>query len=188
MPTIGAAVSAEIKERFEAVALARSLTSSRLAGILINDFLAQSRPESLQAEQPSLLPQTVQDSSHGCKTEKVSVRLEPYYYAELGRRAAERGWYRSTYLANLFYAHVDRRAVLCEAEINALRHIARQLADLGRNVNQITHKLNTSAEHAHLVAAIDFELIKMLLDLESNAVRALIKANLHGWGVIDAET
>ena len=58
---------------------------------------------------------------------------------------------------------------------------------MGRNLNQIARKLNTSVEHAHLVASIDFELIKMLIELETNAVRDLMKANVHGWGVSDGE-
>lgn len=187
MPTIGAAVSAETKDRFEALALERRLTASKLAASLIVDFLAREQGEGAAPDRTLLLPAAAIAARGGSKTEQVFVRLDPYYHAELGRLAAERNWYRGTYLANLFQAHADRRPVLCDAEINAVRQVARQLADMGRNINQIARKLNASLEHAHLVAAVDFELIKLLIGLETNAVKDLVKANLRGWGVSDAE-
>lgn len=187
MPTIGAAVSADTKDKFEVLALGRGLTASRLAASLIVDFLARETGAAPAPDRTLLLPVAVAAARGGSKTEQVFVRLDPYYHAELGRLAAERNWYRGTYLANLFQAHADRRPVLCEAEINAVRQVARQLADTGRNINQIARKLNTSMEHAHLVASVDFELVKMLIELETNAVKDLMMANLRGWGVSDAE-
>jgi len=112
------------------------------------------------------------------------VRLEPYYFEELGRLAAHRKWYRSTYLANLLYAHVDRRPILCHDEVTAVRQVARQLADIGRNVNQIARTVNIDPDRADL-SAFDFELIRMLLDVETTAVKELVQANLRTWGVID---
>lgn len=187
MPTIGAAVSAETKEKFEAIALARTLTVSRLAASLIADFLSREQEQTRKSEDEVADHRTCASARGGSKTQQVFVRLDPYYHAELGRLAAQRNWYRGTYLANLFLAHVDQRPVLCDAEIRAVRQVARQLADMGRNLNQIARKLNTSLEHVHLVRTVDFELIKMLLELETNAVKDLIRANLRGWGVTDAE-
>ena len=99
--------------------------------------------------------------------------------------ASERRWHRSSYLANLLYVHIDKRPLLCQDEGNAVRQVARQLADIGRNVNQIARKLNTSLEDAHIAAAYDFELLRMLLDVETAAVKDLVLANLRTWGVGD---
>lgn len=188
MPVIGARVTTEVRVEFESIAKARDNTCSSLAAKLITDFVSEEKQRCEQANQQALIPLTASlINSHEAKSEQVSVRLEPYYFAELGRMAAERLWRRGTYLGNLFRAHVDRRPVLCDLELNAVRQVARQLADMGRNLNQIARKLNTSVEHAHLVASIDFELIKMLIELETNAVRDLMKANVHGWGVSDGE-
>lgn len=187
MPTIGAAVDAETKARFGEVARARSLTPSKLAGTLITEFL--------QREQGRLDGAAGRPDFRGldpergtAKTEQVHVRLDPYYYAELGRVAAERNWYRATYLANLLTAHIDRRPVLCQAEIDGLRPIARYLADMGRNINQVAKKLNVSMEHTHLAMAMDLDLMKALLDLEKDAVMNLIRANLKGWGISDEDS
>jgi hypothetical protein len=116
----------------------------------------------------------------------VHVRLDPFYYAELGRLAEERNWYRGTYLARLCVAHIDRRPVLCDAEIDALRPIARYLADMGRNINQVARSLNASPTGAHQDFAIDLQQMRQLLDLQKNMVTDLVRANVKGWGVTDA--
>jgi len=186
MPTIGAAVNEVTKARFESIASARGSTASRLAASLIIGFLEQELVGAAADRRTELPGAELVGARGGTKTEQVYVRLDPYYFAELGRLARERNWYRGTYLANLFCAHADRRPVLCDAEIDAVRQVARQLADLGRNINQIAKKVNAAPDKVHLAA--DFELLRMLIDLESAAVRDLVKANLRGWGVSDGET
>jgi hypothetical protein len=186
MQTIGAAVNEVTKARFEAIANARGSTASRLAASLIISFLEQEMVGSAADRRTELSRTELAGARGGTRTEQVYVRLDPYYFAELGRLARERNWYRGTYLANLFCAHADRRPVLCDAEIDAVRQVARQLADLGRNINQITRKVNAAPDKVNLPA--DFELIRMLVDLETAAVKGLVKANLRGWGVSDGET
>lgn len=186
MAVIGAAVDSETKQVFEALARGRSVTSSRLAGVLIRDFIKAEQGNRQRALEPGLPAVAYAPDQAGAKTEQVHVRLEPYYYDELGRLAAQRRWYRSAYLANLLYAHVDRRPVLCHDEVNAVRQVARQLADIGRNVNQIARKVNIDPDRADL-PAFDFELIRMLLDVETAAVKALVHANLRTWGTIDVQ-
>ena len=58
---------------------------------------------------------------------------------------------------------------------------------MGRNINQIARKLNTSMEHARPVKSLDFDLIRMLVELEANAVKALLRAKIKGQGVTDPE-
>jgi hypothetical protein len=186
MAVIGAAVDSGTKQAFEALARARAVTPSRLAGALIRDFISAEESDRQQANKTAL-PAVAHAPAHaGAKTEQVFVRLEPYYYDELGRLAAQRRWYRSAYLANLLYAHIDRCPVLCHDEVNAVRQVARQLADIGRNVNQIARKVNIDPGHADL-SAFDFNLLRMLLDVETEAVKALVHANLRTWGAIDVQ-
>jgi len=188
MAQIGTVVSDEIKAKFDIAARSRGTTSSRLAASLIEIFLAQPVHAEGQPHRSTWHDsKIVAHEGSETKSEQVFVRLEPFYFNELGRLAQERLWYRGTYLANLFRAHLTGSPVLCDAEISAVRQVARQMADLGRNVNQIARKLNTAPEHADLVRSIDFELIKMVIDLESDVVKRLIRANVSGWGVCDAE-
>jgi predicted transcriptional regulator len=186
MAVIGAAVDSRTKQVFETLARARSVTSSRLAGVLIRDFITAEEGNVQRASETGLPAAAYVPAHAGAKTEQVYVRLEPYYYDELGRLAAQRRWYRSAYLANLLYAHIDRRPVLCHDEVNAVRQVARQLADIGRNVNQIARKVNIEPDRADL-SEFDFELLKMLLDVETAAVKELVHSNLRTWGATDAQ-
>lgn len=187
MAVIGAAVDDATKQAFDALARARTVTMSRLAGALIIDFIRSEQGMAEQAPVVNGLPVQAHAAVHaGTKTELVHVRLEPYYYDELGRLAAQRRWYRGAYLANLLHAHVDRRPVLCREEVNAVRQVARQLADIGRNVNQIARKVNIDPDRADL-SAFDFDLIRMLLDVETTAVKDLVHANMRTWGATDVQ-
>jgi len=187
MPTIGAAVSVEVKDRFDVAASERRTTASRLAAGLIGEFLRRQAVNPSDAVGIGLEHVGVDSQLVGSRTEQVFVRLDPYHFDVLGRLAAERNWYRGTYLANLFQAHAGRRPVLCEPEINAVRQVARQLADMGRNINQIAKKLNASGERRDFALAADFDVIRMLIDLETTTVKDLIKANMRGWGVDDGQ-
>lgn len=185
MPTIGVAVSEEIKKKFEAMASERNMTASRLAGSLLLDFLTPGTGAAQGVERRKLPRPSVTALREGPKTEQVFVRLNPYYFEELGRLANRRNWYRGTYLANLFHAHVDQRPILCEAEINTVRQATRQLADIGRNLNQIARKINAAGEHARDLMTVDLELVRMLVESEVAAMSNLLRANLRGWGISD---
>jgi hypothetical protein len=122
------------------------------------------------------------------KTKQVAVRLQPYYYAELERLAGDKQWPRSTYLANLFYAHADKRPAFCDAEIHALRQVARQMSQMGRAFHHMVEHLRNAPEDIHIVSCAELKLLELLLESEVKAVKALIKANLVGWGVCDENT
>lgn len=111
------------------------------------------------------------------------MRLTPYHYVELQRRADVQQWSPSTYLGNLFCIHLDGKPRFNVDEVGALRQLARQLADMGRNVNQIAKSLHCSLDNAHMAMALDFDVLNMALDVETKLVKDLVRGNLDGWGV-----
>lgn len=185
MPTIGAAVTDTTKCEFEAAARRRRTTASHLCASLIHEFLML---EAGAASPPSSLPVQRQVPEQAAalsptKSKQVFVRLEPHYYTELERLAAERAWHRGTYLANLFYAHADKRPVFCSAEINALRQLARQLSEIGRNLHHVATILRIAPTQTSLVTSFEFQLLEMLIASQIIAVKGLVSTNLHRWGV-----
>lgn len=182
MPTIGAFVDQQLKDEFRRLADSRTTSESRLAGAWIAERLR--REMGLPA--PPVVPVVLPDR-HAPRTEQVFVRLAPYYYAELLRLAAEREWKPGTFMSQMFMAHADRRPALCQPEIDALRPVARYLADMGRNINQVARKLNSSQDEAYHVFSLELDKIAMLIDLEATVVRDLLRANVKGWGMGDGE-
>ncbi|MBC7686318.1 MAG: plasmid mobilization relaxosome protein MobC [Bdellovibrionales bacterium] len=63
----------------------------------------------------------------------------------------------------------------------ALRQLARQLADIGRNINQIAKSLHCSLDNAHMAMALDFDALKMLIEVETVMVKELVRANVQFW-------
>lgn len=168
--TLTAAVDLNRKKRFIAAAYTRSRTASCQLGILIDEFLGI-----------ELLHEPDSPAPGGAKTKDVSVRLTPHHYAELHRLARAQHWHRSTYLAHLFDVHLTGNPRFCEDEVAALRQLARQLADIGRNINQIAKSLHCSLDNAHMAMALDFDALKTLIEVETVMVKELVRANVQSW-------
>lgn len=173
---LSAFIDPELKAAFHAFAQSQTLTKSKLLSVIVADFL------SYAPVKPEISP-----APDDIKSSGVYVRLTPHKYAELHRLATARNWHRSTYLAHLFDVHLSHNPHLDDQEMQTLRQLTEQLADLGRNLNQIAHTLHTSLDHAHLALAVDVELIKMLIDAERTAVKNVIRNNLNAWGVSDEQ-
>ena len=174
--TLAAAIDQDRKAQFRAVADAQSLTISCLLGLIIDDFLKTA---------PIVEPDSPKPG--GIKSKEVFVRLSHFHYAELQRLASSRHWHRSTYLAKLFDVHLTGKPHFSTEEINALRQVARQLANMGRNIHHIAKSLRYSLDNTHHALALDFDVVKMLIDVESAMVKNLMRSNLESWGVCDGE-
>lgn len=168
--TLTAAVDQNRKKQFIAAAHARSLSTSCQLVLLIDEFLGIEPVREPDSPAPG-----------GAKTKDVAVRLTPYHYAELHRLARARNWHRSTYLAHLFDVHLTGNPRFCEDEVATLRQLARQLADIGRNINQIAKSLHCSLDNAHMAMALDFDALKMLIEVETVMVKELVRANVQFW-------
>lgn len=168
--TLTAAVDLNRKKRFIAAARSRSRSTSCQLVLLIDDFLGI---------EP--LPEQDPPAPGGAKSKDVAVRLTPYHYAELNRLARARHWHRSTYLAHLFDVHLTGNPRLSQDEVDALRQVARQLADVGRNINQIAKSLHCSLDNAHMAMAFDFDMVEALIASETAMLKELVRANVQSW-------
>ncbi len=173
---LSAFIAPDLKAAFHAFAQARALTKSKLLATIVADFLNNA---------PAVIP--VSQAPDNIKSKGVFVRLTPFKHAELRRLAAIRNWHRSTYLAFLLDVHLSSKPHFDGEEIEALRRVAEQLADMGRNINQFAHALNAAPGHTHPVLAADVEAMKRLIDVERTAVKNLVQNNLKSWGVSDAK-
>ncbi|MDG4868622.1 plasmid mobilization relaxosome protein MobC (plasmid) [Guyparkeria sp. 1SP6A2] len=95
----------------------------------------------------------------------------------------------TTWAAAVLRAAIHRDAVLTDAEIAALRESTRELAAVGRNLNQIAHTLNIEASRSNQARVTDGLIDAVAEHVEANkaAVSALIHRNLSRWEVEDGE-
>ncbi len=174
---ISAWVEKGLKDAFVKAAKAQGNTESGLLGLLIGTFLKRN----------PALPDHAADEDSETRTDRVTVRFTRNEGRDLQRLASVRGLKRSAYLGGLFRAHATRAPYFTDEEVGALRDANRQLAAVGRNVNQIAKALNTSLDHSDMAKAVEYGQMKVLLDEHRQKVKALIRANLKSWGVADGE-
>lgn len=168
-------VGKDVKAALVAAAKAHGHSESSLLGLLINTFLERN---------PAPPPVSQEDEPEG-KEDRVTARFTLDEGRALASLAAKRNMKRGTYLAALFRSHARLGVYLPEAELTALREASRELAALGRNVNQIARALNTSLDNAHVAMSLDFQHLGQLIASEREAVKTLIKASQKSWGEPD---
>ena len=115
---------------------------------------------------------------------RLYVRLTPGDRHLLQARSADRCLAPATYASVLLRAHLRALTPLPEAELRAIRESTRELAAIGRNLNQIAH-----ATHRGDLGGVSRENLMSLFkvcEMLRDRVRAYISTNLASWGSGDA--
>ena len=116
--------------------------------------------------------------------QQVSVRMKPAERALLAEVARTRATSPANWLRSLAIVHLARKPQWNVAELDALRIVARELASIGNNVNQIARALNVAVHtgqyppHQGLAARDAAETVRY----EMRRVAAMITGNFHYWG------
>jgi hypothetical protein len=170
---IATRVTAEMKERFAAVARRQGLAQSVLLKRLVAATLWAADTTSLNLEEPSKpLP----------ASGKISVRLRSDDLLLLRERASARGMPSSTYVTFLLRGHLRSLTPLPTAEFSALRKSLMEVAAIGRNFNQMARALNagersTGPDNTSLMSLL------RVLDALREHFRKLLDANSKSWEV-----
>lgn len=115
---------------------------------------------------------------------QVSVRMKPPERALLAEVARGRATSPANWLRSLALAHLTRKPQWNTAELDALRVVARELASIGNNVNQIARALNVAVHsgqyppHQGLATKEAAEAVRY----EMRRVAAMITGNFDYWG------
>ncbi|EAV2676858.1 MobC family plasmid mobilization relaxosome protein [Salmonella enterica] len=170
MPRIEKRVTPELKEKWQTFCYERGVSESDMLGLLLEKVTAGVVPnEAKGLEEP--------------RSDKVTIRLSPNDIHNMTERAKAEGFpSRTTWLTNLVLATLNKEPVLTDAEVNALRGSNRELAAIGRNLNQIARALNVEFRDSD---KLNKELIERLLeqiDGHRDKVSNLIDRNMNRWG------
>jgi hypothetical protein len=103
----------------------------------------------------------------------------------LQERSAARCLPPATYASILLRAHLRALTPLPEAELRALRQSTRELAAIGRNLNQIAGATHQGGAGAGVSREDLWSLLKASEALRDH-VRSYISTNLYSWGSGDA--
>lgn len=173
LKAITAWVSQEIKDDFSLNAKKNGTTDSKLLALLVNTFLKRNP-----------LPQgKVDDTEEGKKVRRVEIGLTANQAEELNKRSVPMGMSGNAYVAALLRTHVKHAPYFSEEELNALREANRQLAALGKNVNQIARALNTSLDNADLARAAELDQVRQEVEQHRQAVANMVRQNMKAWRI-----
>jgi len=112
---------------------------------------------------------------------RLYVRLTRSDRQLLQARSAARWLAPATYASILLRAHLRALTPLPEAELSAIRQSTRELAAIGRNLNQIAHAIHQGRSSVGVSRENLLSLLRACEALRDH-VRAYVSANLASWG------
>lgn len=172
-PSLQTYVSEETKAKFAAAAKANGYANeAQLLRVMVDRALGNDpAPE----PKPPLLGQA--------KRVQTNIGLTPDENHRVAELAAKQGVNRTTWIVNLIRAQTLREQQFSPAELDALMESNRQLAAIGRNLNQIARNLNLDLNAGRSVTVEAIETIAGEIKQHRRKVSTLMDANLNRWGI-----
>ena len=168
---IAARVSSETKTRLRVLAQRQQLSESALLKRLV-DLVLNSVTDVVPASAPS--------ADRAIRRTRLYVRLTTHDRQLIEERAVARCLRPATYASNVLRAHLSGVSPVPDAELRALRQVTRELAAIGRNLNQIAHVLNQGQP----ATGPNMQTLQRILEAcvaTHGYVRGYIAKNLQSW-------
>ena len=170
-PILKARFDAEVHKRFVARAAALKLSESELLRRAVNRELDGQVEESQPADpEPAELDVT-----------RLTVRLPAFVSKAATGRALSLGMKPSRWVAALVQSNVARHPVFTELELQAVEASTRELAAIGRNINQIARALNEAHFQTERVRLDRLDQLTELIRKTRENIRALVKSSRNAW-------
>ena len=173
MPVLKTLVEPETKAHFRRKAKTRGLSESELLRALVLAELGQKVDVGHPVE-PCLANEDI-------NTERMTLRMPGYLLAATKTKAKTKGMTPSRYVAALVQSNYTGKPVLTDDELTALRANIRELAAVGRNINQIARKLNASFHEKDLVQLDTLADMAKLIERNRAALESFINASQNAW-------
>lgn len=164
-----------MKVRWQQLARQNGSTSAALLRAAVQQLLKSNEPE---------LRAIGDDSS--CGNDRLHLRLRRAEAAALKLAAERDGLSRQAVILALIRAHLLRQPTPNAAELSELRESNRQLAAIGRNLNQLAHAAHIDRVHPHATEQTLGQLLAAAQQLQ-HSTAALVRKTLYRWTDRDME-
>jgi hypothetical protein len=169
-------VAQATKAALRAVAERQQLTESALIKRMLELVLHTTGPAD---------PSAVTNADRPARTARLYVRLTVGDRQLLDERSAARCLAPATYASILLRSHLRALTPLPETELRALRNSTRELAAIGRNLNQIAFAAHRGGSSAG-VSREELRGILKACEALRDHVRSYIRINVSSWSSGDA--
>jgi hypothetical protein len=171
MPVLKTAVDEDLKANFVSRAQARGCSESELLReIVLREIEGENASNSPVAPNPET-----------ADLRPMTVRLPGFFMDATQRRAKAKGMAPSRWVAALVQSNLMREPVMSEAEIAALQESSRELAAIGRNINQIARAINEAFHQTERIRLEKLAELAQAIQENRTAVRALVRASQNAW-------
>ena len=113
--------------------------------------------------------------------ERVTVRMPAFLRRAVADRAATAGMSSSRWIASLVQSNLMRSPVLTDAEIAVVLATRRELAAIGRNINQIARKSNSTFQESGRAPLDRLAELNEVVDRAQQEIRELVRASRNVW-------
>jgi len=172
-----ARIEDDYKKRFKALAKKRGMTESRL--------LRQLAMNAIGAVDEADTPITLPDDPAELELVKTGITLPRYLLRGGKERAREVDLSFRRWLIALVQSHLTAVPVMLKPELTALEASDRQLAAIGRNINQIARALNTAFYETERVKLEKLAELSQAIEEQRAALDALIRISRNKWRVAE---
>ncbi|RLV58553.1 plasmid mobilization relaxosome protein MobC [Parashewanella curva] len=119
-----------------------------------------------------------------CRTNKITIRLSTENVQKLDALVQAEGYLSQTsWVTSAVMANLIREPVLTKDEMSELRDSNRQLAAIGRNLNQIARVLNIEFRYSDKITREMIEMLETRINKHTDKVYQLLCQNQRRWGI-----
>lgn len=172
--TLRVRVEDEKKEALERRAKAKGLTVSELLRQLVDAEISSA--SALDDEQPIRI--------YGeTRLVRMFLRIPAQLKEAVEQRAKQKGMTEARWVASLVQSNLMKIPVMSDKELRALMNLNRELAAIGRNVNQIAKQLNSAIDMIERSRVDLSGLARLYSDIEltRRVVRSLMLRSQQSW-------
>lgn len=161
----------EIKALFRKRAMAKGLKESELLRRLVLSELGKSEPELVT--KPDLKK---------IDFERITVRMPLFLLDATKAHAKVKGMAPSRWITALVQSNITNQPVMTDVQLVELRSSNRELAAIGRNINQIAKAINEAFYETERLRLDKLAEITQCIAENREVIRALVRASQNAWG------
>jgi hypothetical protein len=172
MPALKTLIEPRTKACFRSMAKARGLSESELLRAVI---LTVTGEDGDNTDKP------IEPDAEKADTTRMTVRMPRFLMEAATARSRVKGMAPSRWVAALVQSNLTCQPVMTDDELMGLLAANRQLAAIGRNINQIARALHDAPHETERVKIEQLAQLRDAILKQRAAVRALVRASQNSW-------
>ncbi len=117
---------------------------------------------------------------------QMNLRLTPGEMRKvIDRRKREGFSKRTAWAVSVIRQALNSTPALSQSDIQVLRESNRELAAIGRNLNQVAHAINIDPRHGDKVTPELFEALTVHIQSHRSKTSRVLDASLNRWGLVN---